>query len=612
MYKKIRILLEKIGPLFLFMVFGPCFFPAEGWAKSQPVPENIERLRDKDSEIRREAAWQLGYHLNVSSGMPRPLHQQEEDRRAVAALITALADENQEVRVVAVEALGLAGSQAKEAMPSLIQSLQGTDRRLAIAAAEALFKIDPSHKEGIPVLSQILTGEDRTVRTSAARALGRIGPTAKESVPILMRSLSDADKELRSWAAWALGEVGPEAEEAGAALIDALKDEDKEVRIHAAVSLVEINGQAAREVLPTLMEALEEQFLSRYAAEALGKMGPAAKEAVPALIRALKHESHDTRSRAAEALEKIGTPEAQQALKTLSEKGDLGGILPSQKDPMVTREGVRSAITLREIPKLLQELGDRHPMVRSVAVYRLRDAPKEAAGEVVPALMKVFQTDPAPWIRISAAVSLANLGTSSQEAIPPLVQMLKDEEKDIRAMAAYVLGEIALSATAKEKVVPALVETLRDEDRVVRESAAKALEKLGPTAQEGVVTLFIQVLQSEDKSSRRKAARALEAIGPAASGAVPPLLQTLMDSNEDEDLRHDAAYALGKIGPAAVPALIQVLKEGEGMAPDYAVNALLEMKSTTAIPQAQKVQAALGQYWQKQKEIESKRRKGGA
>jgi len=57
----------------------------------------------------------------------------------------------------------------------------------------------------------------------------------------------------------------------------------------------------------------EHKHVHRAAAETLGGIGPEAKEAAPALIQALQ-DSY-VRYRAVEALKRIGTPEALEAVK---------------------------------------------------------------------------------------------------------------------------------------------------------------------------------------------------------------------------------------------------------------------------------------------------------
>ncbi len=105
---------------------------------------------------------------------------------------------------------------------------------------------------------------------NATKALGKIGPAA---VPALIKALRHSDDRwLRGGAAKSLGRIG--TEEAMPELIEALGDPYDDVRLNAA--------------------------------EALGKIGPAAKQAVPALIETLGDPEHNVRVNAAEALGKIG------------------------------------------------------------------------------------------------------------------------------------------------------------------------------------------------------------------------------------------------------------------------------------------------------------------
>jgi len=93
------------------------------------------------------------------------------------------------------------------------------------------------------------------------------------------------------------------------ALISALTDngqpEDYPVRKFAASALGDI-GPAAKEAIPALVTVLKngkERIVRVYAAESLGKIGPAA---LPALITSLKDKDNFVRVNAAVALGKIG------------------------------------------------------------------------------------------------------------------------------------------------------------------------------------------------------------------------------------------------------------------------------------------------------------------
>jgi len=89
----------------------------------------IEQLRDRDPDARARAARALG---------------EMRDRTAVAALVQALGDANQNVRIAAVQALGRLGPGATAATPVLRQMLAEEDRRLRDEVSRSLEKIAPA------------------------------------------------------------------------------------------------------------------------------------------------------------------------------------------------------------------------------------------------------------------------------------------------------------------------------------------------------------------------------------------------------------------------------------------------------------------------------------
>ncbi len=142
-----------------------------------------------------------------------------------------------------------------------------------------------------------------------------------------------------------------------------------------------------------------------------------------------------------------------------------------------------------------------------------------------------------------------------EEAVPALIQALKDGDEYVRRSVARAFSQIG------SKAVPALIQALKDGDSDVRQNAAWALGQIGPEAKAAVLAL-IQALKDGDSDVRLNAAEALGRIGPEAKAAVLALIQALKDG--DSDVRLNAAEALGQIGPeakAAVPALIQSLKD---------------------------------------------------
>jgi hypothetical protein len=81
-----------------------------------------------------------------------------------------------------IEALGLLGPVAKEAVPELIPFLQKTDKSRPRAAAEALARIqDP--RAILPLIEAL---QNPASRSFAARALGKFGSKAQAAVPVMV------------------------------------------------------------------------------------------------------------------------------------------------------------------------------------------------------------------------------------------------------------------------------------------------------------------------------------------------------------------------------------------------------------------------------------------
>jgi HEAT repeat protein len=155
----------------------------------------------------------------------------------------------------------------------------------------------------------------------SASELGRLGPprqaARKLSVYLRFSRLFPGEREFRETATSYLGQAG--GKEAVPALVGTLKDSDMGVRRYAALALGRI-GPGACEAVPALAVALRDSDGDvRYAAAgALGRIGPAASEAVPALAVALKDSDVAVRRSAAESLGQIG-PGAGEAVPALVE-----------------------------------------------------------------------------------------------------------------------------------------------------------------------------------------------------------------------------------------------------------------------------------------------------
>jgi HEAT repeat protein len=167
---------------------------------------------------------------------------------------------------------------------------------------------------------------------------------------------------------------------------------------------------------------------------------------------------------------------------------------------------------------------------------------REAGPELVPAL-----EDPDPVVQRVAARTLEKLAPHVPDAVPALVKVFPRVEA-IRAVARY--------GTKGEEAVPPLIGLLKHPDPEVRWNAARALGKLGPTGEPSIPALVAAMASDNDVLVREHAAEALGDIGPRAAVAVPDLVKALSD--REAQVRRDAVRALGQMGPAAKDALSAV------------------------------------------------------
>ena len=245
----------------------------------------------------------------------------ETDRLAptmdIESTVTALRTDDPNTRMKAANALGFMREDAAEAVPALIDALEDSYepvRRNAIYALGAIGELS------VEPLMDALNAEKEAFEMEpilhicdAAHGLAAVGAPA---VSMLISALEDERENVRASAAYALGEMGPVAAEAVNALIALLTDESEEVRRHATSALGMIKAPTSKTV-PALVKVLrnpEDTDLAFFAAQALTRIGPDATEAVPALRDALMSESAYVRGFSSEALSRIGTAEALQAL----------------------------------------------------------------------------------------------------------------------------------------------------------------------------------------------------------------------------------------------------------------------------------------------------------
>ena len=100
-----------------------------------------------------------------------------------------------------------------------------------------------------------------------------------------------------------------------------------------------------------------------------------------------------------------------------------------------------------------------------------------AAREAVPALIETLR-DPESFVRVWVAAALARVQPENPDAIPALVVGTRDGISFVRSLAVWHLGRLGPGHPGVEPAVPELRELLNDSDPSVRAEARVALENL--------------------------------------------------------------------------------------------------------------------------------------
>jgi HEAT repeats len=185
--------------------------------------------------------------------------------KAVPELIKAIGNQNKDVRIIAIAALGSIGSDASSAIPALIKAFQDSDIDTRIVSADALADIGSLAQSASPLLMKaVLQDGNADVRSSAALAAVRI---SSQTIPQLIQSLKNPSSQVRNRAAEALGNIGYPANNAISLLENmASKDRDINVRSTAKLAVQKIRDDTPRsglDAVPSLMAEANEEIMRK-------------------------------------------------------------------------------------------------------------------------------------------------------------------------------------------------------------------------------------------------------------------------------------------------------------------------------------------------------------
>lgn len=184
----------------------------------------------------------------------------------------------------------------------------------------------------------------------------------------------------------------------------------------------------------------------------------------------------------------------------------------------------------KELIKLLKKLKNPDHEEGLKVIGQLRDrGPLRALGPearfAVNELIEVLDDgDRSQYgVRAKVIVALGFIGPEAKACLPRLVSILKNKQEipDARDSAAVALGRMG------EDALPVLIELLKDEDVEVRKNAPFGLKELGSLAQPAIPSL-IEALADPDSDVRQYSAGTLAYLAPAS---LPALTKALENTN---------------------------------------------------------------------------------
>jgi HEAT repeat protein len=549
-----------------------------------PAPRTVrilaEALQDHDEEVRLYAAEMLaGMGVEAKAAFRMLLKAAKDRSRAVrehaskalrnidvpakddlAALIETLKDpDSAELRLYAAETLGKMGPHALFAAAALSKALrEDQDSRVRCRCAVALGAIGHGAKEAaleslwrgaaFKPLLQALGDDNAAVRAAAAAALQDL-PLIAEDVPVLVNVLQDekSAEDLQVYAATSLGKIGKDAGHGTfAVLIDALKSKHARVRSAAAVAL-KVLGPSTKEHLKLLIRTLEDHQAGveahRFAATALGEIGPDAQVGVSILLEALlNHEDRRTRLLAAEALGKIGTrtPESASSLQKALEKYQLLDDKPVRLS--ITQTLVKMGPGAGALPGLLLAREDSDAEVAETAGKALDRAIDSLGGEHVSELIRSL-TSRKGAVRLWVAVALGKIGREANNAAKPLCAALNVLDKELSFAILESLSRIKPLPTKVAVPLANFIEEAEKENKSLSFRAALTLAKLD--------------IKTEQKQTKEVAV-------PRLARSLRPDSIADLTNETSIGMRREARDCLTQIGRPAVGALCEMLKTNRG------------------------------------------------
>jgi HEAT repeat protein len=433
----------------------------------------------------------------------------------------------------------------------MLKAIKDEDENVRVTAVEHLGKVgEPSV---VDALIEILDSGDLWTAFPAADALGRIGD--RKAVPHLISALKK--KPLREPVLKALGLLSEPS--TLQYIIPMMEDTSKNIQMEALKTVEQFyhNGVDASFITREMKRILGEKAINLLITHAWSNkrdvrisaillLGLMKDEEVYGPLLDISHEeefAEDVKN----ALVFIGKDKPESLLKLFCTD------YPHQRRFMCeVAEKIISPVYYHILEGMLSDEDGHVRSIAAIGISKLNDL------RVIEKLKKLL-ADPYEDVQESAVLALFNLKDGLK--INELIRMLGDENVVFKKNIVKLLGKIKATEAVKE-----LGFSLKDDDIKVRKAVVEALSSIGT---DEAVKYLLYSLTDENADIRIAAALSLGAIG----GEEVLESLTVLSSDPEDSVRVAAAKALGILKDRrAVKTLIDLLNDRSG----FVVTASLE------------------------------------
>lgn len=187
-------------------------------------------------------------------------------------------------------------------------------------------------------------------------------------------------------------------------------------------------------------------------------------------------------------------------------------------------------------------------------------------------------------MRKNAAESLGFFYSAGEKAVPKLLDVLGDQNVEVRRAAIQSLGRLRKGGP---EVVAALNGFTKDPDALIRTNAVVALAAMGQV-DDAVIPKIVEAMGSKDKATAKAAGRVLGNLGKKNPEKVLPSMLDILEKKQ-EPLTGYAVNVLRGMRGAAVPALPKLAALFDVADPDTKLDIIdaliaIDKKGDYAIP----------------------------